>query len=236
MQYTYLSRALNREDTHLSEDQLYSVAQQLDFFTDEIEYLFLLRAHAVTRHPNRRGFLEAKIKKMRNARDIRAETREDSSIGNGETKFLLSPLTWITYFMLEITEYRENPKRIGKALGISDEKLLEGLKTLSEQALIETEGSPWKIKRTLESHFHYGTGHPLTRIHQHLLKDMAAHHLTKIAERDKMGYMVTFNADDSSAKIIQSKFREFLQEVEKIAVKAPSRRTFQMTFDLFPWN
>lgn len=237
MQYTYLSRALNRDDTHLSEDQLYSVCQQLDFFTDELEYVFALRAHAVARHAGRRAHILKTIEKIRRSQDIQAPQEETrSGVGAREAQFLLSPLAWLVYFSLAIAEYRSNPRKLCSLYGLSELKLQEILRNLAEQTLIETDASPWKVTRVLKNHFHYSPTHPLIRIHQHLLKDFAGHHLQKILEDEKTSFMATFNADPKALELIQRKFREFIREVEKIAVQAPSKKTYQLVFDLFAWN
>src|SRR4051812_47511231 len=93
MQYTYLSRALNREDTHLTEDQLHSICHQLDFFPDEVDFIFTLRALAVTRHSGRQEFLRRKIEQLKRTRDIAAPVEKGSArVGSSEATFLLSPL------------------------------------------------------------------------------------------------------------------------------------------------
>ena len=242
MQYTYLSRVLNRDDTHLTEDQLHSICQQLDFFSDEFDYVFALRSLEVTRHSGRREFLKRRIEQLKRAKDLSAPVEKGSAgggsggVGAGEAGFLLSPLAWLTYFSLGIQSFRENPKKIAHVLAIPEAKLAEILRSLSEQSLIETDGSPWKIGKVLKNHFHYSPSHPLTRIHQQLLKDFANQHLLKVPEDLRVIFTATFNADTAAFESIQRKFKEFISEVEKLAVKAPSRQTFQLNVDLFPWN
>lgn len=235
MQYTYLSRALNREDTHLTEDQLYSICQQLEFFSEEIEYIFLLRSLEVTSHPGRHKFIRKKIEHLKCSKSLMANV-EKTTLDHVETKFLLSPLAWVTYFCLTIPEYQTNPKKIAKNFGISEKKLLKILQDLSEQSLIEIENSPWNVKRTLKNHFHYSPSHPLTRLHQQLLKEFSNQHLQKVSEDERVSFMATFNGDMATFELIKEKFQLFIRETEKIAIKSPSKKSYQLIFDLFSWN
>ncbi|MFX5813225.1 hypothetical protein ABTE31_21195, partial [Acinetobacter baumannii] len=72
VQYTYLSRALNRADTHLSEDHFHEVLKLLHFFPDEIDYLLALRGFEVASSQSRRDYLRKKLAAMRSSREINA--------------------------------------------------------------------------------------------------------------------------------------------------------------------
>lgn len=92
MQYTYLSRVLNRDDVHLTEDQLHSICQQIDLFADEFEYVFTLRALAVTHHSGRQEYLRKRLDRLRRSQDLAAPVEKGSGgVTSGEASFLLSP-------------------------------------------------------------------------------------------------------------------------------------------------
>ncbi|MBS1960628.1 MAG: helix-turn-helix domain-containing protein [Bdellovibrionales bacterium] len=67
VQASYLSRVLNSEKAHFSEDQLYRLLEALRFTEGEREYLFLLRSHAMTGLPERKAELERQIRRAQAA-------------------------------------------------------------------------------------------------------------------------------------------------------------------------
>src|SRR5579871_1206910 len=76
IQYTYLSKALNDEKTHLSEDHLFAIGKLVDWMPEETDYVLLLRALAVASNPERKEDLRLKIARIRKARRLRADLRE----------------------------------------------------------------------------------------------------------------------------------------------------------------
>src|SRR4051794_836980 len=65
VQNTYLSKSLNDPKTHLNEDHLFRICKLLEFFPQEIDYVFLLRAQAIANDPDRKTFLEKKANRLR---------------------------------------------------------------------------------------------------------------------------------------------------------------------------
>ena len=154
IQYTYLSKALNDEATHLNEDHLYSVGNILRLYPEEVDYLLLLRAEATARHPQRKQALQGKLKGIRRERSLNAEVRP----WDGEMSYLLDPLCVLVHVSMDIEAFRDNPNRLCGVLGISREKLKQVLATLKERNLEKG-----------EAHIHFGTDHPLMRVHQNLI-------------------------------------------------------------------
>src|SRR5271170_3057867 len=76
IQYTYLSKALNDEKTHLSEDHVFAIARLVDWLPEETDYVFLLRALAVTTNTERKTELKLKLERIRKARRLRAGLQE----------------------------------------------------------------------------------------------------------------------------------------------------------------
>src|SRR4051794_24029697 len=73
IQYTYLSKSLNDELTHLNEDHLFRLGSLLDFLPDEVEYLLLLRARNLTTNTQRKDQLECRIGDIQRKRVVRAD-------------------------------------------------------------------------------------------------------------------------------------------------------------------
>ncbi len=234
IQYTYLSKTLNHETTHLSEDNLYDICQHLEFFPDEVDFILLLRSAQMTNSPKRKDFLAKKISKMRKAKELHADQSSSYPTGR-EINFLLSPLAWLTFFALGIKDMRQDPGQLCKLLNINLNQLKSILQNLSDLDLIKTEGNLLNIIKVNKYHTHYGADHPLARIHQQMLRPFCDTRIFTLPEQDKYRFMATFNADSASVKIIRDKFLDFISEVEKVVVPAPGENTFQLNFDLFKW-
>ena len=234
VQYTYLSRALNRKDTHLSEDHLHEICKLLHFFPDEIEYLLALRSLEVATSQSRKDFLNKKILAMRQSARINAPAEAAGPV-SGEIHFVLSPLAWITYFALGVKEYRENPRKIAQVISIDPAQLRTLLHSLHDLGLIEIGENIFDVKKVNKNHFHYSFDHPLTHLHQQMLRLLCDSHYLRVPEARRHRFMVTFNADAPAVAKIEELFYSFVKEVEKVAVQAPSKGTYQMNFELFPW-
>ncbi len=235
IQYTYLSKVMNSDYIHLSEDHLYEMGNVLNFLTDEMEYVLLLRNYEASQSMKRKEYLKSKILYMRNKKEVYAQI-EELEISQKDIEFLLSPLHWIIYFILGVPSYRENPKTIARVLGISQSQLEIGLQTLKKLSLIEVEKNIYHILRINKHHFHYNVQHPLTRVHQQMLRSFCDTQLLKLSEEQKKRFMVTFNADEKIFLEIQEKFSSFLRSIEKRVLVAPNLKTYQMNFELFEWG
>lgn len=160
---------------------------------------------------------------------------EQGSLASGEIHFVLSPLAWVTYFALGIQQHRDSVRRLAPLLGIDVGQLKSILQSLHDLGLIEIDNDVFTVTKVNKNHFHYGLEHPLTRLHQQALRLACDAHFQKLPEGKRQRFMVTFNADDKCLKKIEDLFSQFILEVEKHVVKAPSQSTYQMNFELFPW-
>jgi len=236
IQYTYLSKVMNDGKAHLNEDDLYTAARLLEFFPEEIDYLFLLRSLATSDDRARKNYLQGKLDHQRKARKLNATVQDFNSLQfTREMNYLFDPLCILTHVALHIDEFCANPKKLCPLLGVSFEKLRAVLKKLSQLEFIEmaTDGST--VIRPLKGHIHYSTDHPLMRMHQNLMRTFSQAQLLKIDEEDKHGFLVTFSADPEAFQRVKTLFRRFLEEIEAVVLKAPSREVYQLSFDLFKW-
>ncbi len=69
IQPTYLSRVLNDEQSHFSEDQLFRVMSQIGLPTAEKEYVMMLRSLQVTGLEERKRAIERQLLALQRARD-----------------------------------------------------------------------------------------------------------------------------------------------------------------------
>jgi len=236
IQNTYLSKALNSEKTHLNEDHLFKVCQLLEFFPEETDFIFLLKAKSIATEPSRRNYLESKISRYRQERLRNATFQEFNTRQlTQEMNYLFDPLCTLVQVALFIPEYQSNPRKLCSVLGVSSEKLKQILNKLRDLDYIKIDDNGFSILEVKQNQIHYGTDHPLMRTQQNYLRNKSTVHLNQISEEEKHSFMGTFSADDETFQNIKSRFRNFLKEAETLIAKAPSKKIFQMNFDLFNW-
>lgn len=236
IQYTYLSKALNDETTHLSDDHLFTVCRALQFFPDETDFILLQRAYALARDPERKSQLYRKIRECRQAKKINAEEQVASSSRlNGEIQYLLEPLCQIIHVALHISAYRKDPRRLCAPLSLSMEQLKEYLRVLSRNDYIELDEDGLAVKAIKANKIHFGPDHFLVRFQQTIMRSQMLTRLARTSEADKYSFLVTFNLDEASFTLLRSEFQGFLKKAERIARETRDEHVYQMSFDLFKW-
>ena len=236
IQYTYLSKALNDEKTHLSEDALFALAHLLEFYPEEVDYLFLLRAHATAARPERKQHLLGKIRQIQKAHKLNASIQDFSqSQWMQEMGYLFDPLSVVVHVAMSIKELRADPRKLCPALGIDAVRLQEILRKLAQLDFIEL-SEDGRVEKMLKGHIHYGTGHPLMRVHQHIIRTFAAAKIITTPEQEKHNFMATFSGTPEIFEKIKEAFQRFVKDVEKLAIASPQRKhLYQIQFDLFRW-
>jgi transcriptional regulator with XRE-family HTH domain len=235
IQYTYLSKVLNDEKSHLGEDHLFALCQLLQMLPDEVDFIFLLRSQAMAQDPNRKTYLQNKLNLYRRKRELTAEIQgiQGSQLSE-QMGYLFDPLCVVVHVSLFIKEYAANPRRLCVPLGISVERLQMCLKTLSTMQFIELQNNGTIVK-VMKDQIHYGTDHPLMRVHQHLLRSLGIAQQLKANEQEKHSFMTTFSTDAVTVKEIQERFQSFLKEIEERVNSSRAEQTYQLNFDIFRW-
>lgn len=236
IQHTYLSRVMNNENVHFNDDQVYELASLLEFNTEEIDYLLLLRAQSTTTSESRKNILQKKIDFIKQNSQLKAEQGKfHESLLDKDVNFLLDPYSIIMLTAFAIDDYAEKPKKLCVKLGLSFEKMKQTIHKLSELGFLEFDPDTFAITKAEIPHMHYSTDHPLMRAHQQLMRTMCSAQLFKIDDADKKSFMVTFGADEEAVNKIRGKFLTFLAEIEPIVVGAKAESAYQINFDLFRW-
>jgi uncharacterized protein (TIGR02147 family) len=236
IQYTYLSKVLNDADAHLSEDDLFQVAQILEMYPQETEYLMQLRAWQSARHPARREFLVKTLDRSRKQLKVRAKIEGGSKTLERELSHLLDPYSVVTYVALHLSHIQSDPRLLCEPLGISRARLGQTLKNLALLELIELGTGPLTVLQVRKSNPHYSKDHPLMRTHQYLLKIAAQSQLLRLGENDKESFQATFTADAAAYEDLRAEFHAFLKKVQERVRTARDERVYQLSFDLFPWT
>lgn len=236
MQYTYLSRALNNEQTHLSEDHLFTTCRALEFFPNEIEFILLQRAYAVSQDEIRKEHLFKRLQQIRSEKKLNSETKElDSSSVLDEMNFLFEPYCVVVQVALAVPEFKKDPRKLCQPLGLSIARLREILRVLARAGFIELDEDGLTIKKSTNPRLHFGRGHALMRFHQALLKNQVQSKLMTMPEEQKDSKIFTFTMDDDGFEKVKDEFQNFIKRVEKIAKDARHKSVFQLNFDLFKW-
>lgn len=237
VQYTYLSKVLNDDSAHLSEDHLFRVAQLLKFDAQETEYLLLLKSLATTQDSDRREYLKIKLETLQKEKALDAERRQSiESRLSEEMKYLLDPLCIIVHLALHIPQFAKAPVALCSHLRVSEERLRKILLILEFNGFVETQREdPFKIRQVHSGHLHYGKEHPLMRTHQNLMKSAIPPKLQQIEEQDKQSFLATFTLDPADFEKIRVEFNAFIKKVEGVVKNSPQTGVYQLNFDFFRW-
>lgn len=240
IQYTYLSKVMNHDEYDLGEDHLFSICRMLGFQGEESEYILLLRAWKISNDSERKKHLFNKIEQMRRQKKLNSEHVEGEAVKVAqETRYLFNPLCLIVHVALTSQILRKNPQVLCSKLGIDLKQLKEILKILAEFDLIELESDQLTVKSVNKLRFHLSRAHPLTRVHQSLLKNTLQTRLSQTEEEDKQSFMATFTLDAKGFEMIQEEFQNFLKKVESIAGRSKNpqdhQNVYSLNFDLFKW-
>lgn len=233
IQYTFLSKVLNSQTHHLSEDHLYKAATFLELTADEIDFLMLLRAKLNSTDNNRKAYLEKQIKSLQQQRFTSADNQGKNLIQSEfDIKYLFDPFTMVVHIALFIDDFRKNPKKLSPLLGLTLNKLEDYLIVLEKLDYIKTKNSPFEIIEVFKKYPHFGPEHPLTRIHQLSIKSFLLNRLPHTPESDKESLFVTFTMDNQGFQQIKQMFRKFLGDAQKVTFDCRHQHLYQMNFDL----
>lgn len=235
LQPTYLSKVLNNESSHLSEDDLWTACKTLDFFPEEIEYALLLRSRATATQSERRQDLSLRIEKKRDERKLNAETASSSVLTN-EMDYLLNPLCLVLSAALASETLRRDVRALAPKLGLRLPQLRDLLRVLERNDRIRLDpDDPFHVLKVHSRRTHFPKGHPLLRTHQTLFKNMILSRLATTPEDEKQSLLVTFTMDAASFAALKKEFQAFLKTAEEISKRSRHDEVYQLSFDLFRW-
>lgn len=240
VQYTYLSKVMNSEDSHLNEDQLFTVCKTLDMGMEETEYISVLRSWQTAQNANRKTHLFAKLEGMRRQKKLNVEIRESAvNQQTNEFAFLLNPLAVILHVALSSEILRKDPLQLCSRLGISQKLLKQNLKILALNDLVVLDQDQLTITEFKQNKYHLDRSHPLMRVHQNQLKTYMLNRLNQTDEEQKQSFMATFTSNDEAFEEIKIEFNSFLKKAESIARKSlrpkDHQNVYHINFDFFRW-
>lgn len=236
VQATYLSKVLNQDHVHLSEEHLFCLGQWLDFRMDEIDFMFMLRSLSTATQAARRDYLTKKIEDIRKKRTVSADyVEEQTKLISDRVDYLLDPLSVIIHVSLFIKKYQKDPRLLCPLLGIGTDRLKQVLTTLAKNKYILLGDGAFDVTKVNDVKPHFGREHPLMRIHQSALKSNLLSRLSQTAETDKESFVVTFTMDATGFEKSKQAFSQFLKELQGISFTRRSEKLYQLSFDLVQW-
>lgn len=177
-------------------------------------------------------FLQRRIEQTRKEKILSVDSaRQDNAKLKEEMSYLLNPYCMLVHAALFIEMFEKNPRRLMTPLGLSEAKLKELLLILEKNDFLELGKDPFQIKDVKTRYPHYGPDHPLMRLHQQVVKTHLIQRLAATDEADKESFFVTFTGDDETFRKVKKRFREFLQDVQKLSFDGDHRHVFQLSFD-----
>lgn len=237
VQATYLSKVLNHDCHHLSEDDLYSTCRLLEFLGEETDYVLLLRTYNICMRPERKKELAAKIDRLKSERKLNAESRKPgSSALTNDMEYLFTPHLLIFHMALMSKTLRQDPRAIGARLGLRAAEVKNLLKTLERADLVVLDSEdPFVVLKVERWHTHFHKDHPLMRVGQNILRQSAQARLQVTPEEEKHSLSFAFTMDRQSFDDLKKEFQIFLKKAEDISRKARHTEVYQLNFDLFRW-
>ncbi len=236
VQYTYLSKVLNHEKSHLNEDQLWAIAHELECHESETEFLLLLRSREISQNPKRRKVYDQRIASIQKARQLKAKSSDLERYQlDREMDYLFRPECLLLYISLHVEEYRKNLSKLRFVMGMDEKVFRENLMRLVDLGMITLDDRKLSVQKLQKAHTHYGLKHPLMRVHQSLMRALSLSKIPQTEEAHKNNFMVSFASDAESFNRIQDELKNFLQKVEKIVLSSKPEATYQLNLDLFRW-
>ena len=237
IQKTYLSKVINNDNVHLSEDQLFMACEYLQFKNEETEFALLLHSRARTTSKKREMILKNKIKNLQSKgiKTDKAISSKKLSVGDGigKNSYYLNPLNQIIHMFLTVERYAKTPKLIARDLSISNTNLERVLLHLEELDIIKITKSGIMV---LSNNLHLPEDSEYFPAYVASLRSASSGRFHFLSEQEKYNFSVTFSADLEAQAKIKKEFLAFLSKIKKVVDSAPCEDVYQIDFSLFPWS
>lgn len=232
IQYTFLSKVLNSASHNLNEDQIFTAGYALEFLDDEVDYLLLLRSHQATQNKTRKNFLFQKISSLQKRHSLSLNKAEPTSHQMLEDmRYLMDYQALVIHAALSIKAIQKNPLSLTSLMGIEPAKLKETLVLLNQMGRIEYDPKSHEVKKIIHSRLHFGKDHPLTRMHQLVMKTAFNQMSFSKSEDKKENLFITFTTNPEGFEKIKKQMKHFMSDVQKITFDHKHSGVYQMNLD-----
>jgi len=236
IQKTYLSRSLNSEGTHLSDEQLYRAGKFLGLTKAERDFLELLRRLSRTQDIALSDEIKLEIDLLRrksSRTDHYISTAAELNLSNEWASYFLDPHAMLVHIFLTLERFRKNIDLIAQALHIPKTKLDRILADLQSKKLISFNESGYKV---LVRNIHLPTDSPFYRSFRTAKKLVAIEQLARLPEEKAYSFSVAISSTpEVRAKILRS-ILELIQNAENLVKDSDEVEVYQLSLDLFDWT
>lgn len=236
VQKTYLSRALNTDEVHLSADQLFLAIEYLGLGPEERDFTMLLHEWERARVYSRKHILEEKIRSTRekNNRTDKHIITKTKEVGHDKrAAYYLDPNMQIVHMMFTLSHLRAQPDRIREALQLSVSGFDFIVSQLVDLSFLKSTQTGYIV---CEPHVHLSSTSLLHKPYQMLNKIKLLENIGKGSHSDNYHFNVYISADERTRNELRNRFYIFLKDAEKLIRNAPSDEVYQMCFDLVQWT
>lgn len=235
VQKTYLSRVLNHKG-NLNEDQLYAAGIYLKFSRSELKFLTTLWRWENTHHPDRKSFYQKKLNELRR-QSFKTENKLNVSTAviaqEILSEYYTDPYFPLIHMFMTLERYQKNPELLKEPLGLSRNKILCYLDRLADMGLIAYVEKKWKI---LKDTIHLPRASYLIKSYRALMRIKALEKMDQLHDEEYYSFSVAFSSNPEVQKEIQSRFLNFLSDVQKMVAKEKETDVYQMNFDFLKWS
>lgn len=235
IQKTYLSRVLNSEDSHLSEDQLYLAATYLGLTKQERKYLQLMRSRQKSSSVQYQAEIQSEMDTFRQANE-RSEHHLSAEPINSEVElaqYYLDPNLMLAHIFLTVEKFRKDLKLLARQLNLSAEYLTDILMKLEQMKLIKLSADGYVL---LKDSTHLSVDSPFYFPFRCMQRVKSLDRIQKVPKEKSYNFSVVFSADEATRREIKTKFLSLLETIEKVSRSAPAEDVYQINFDLFDWS
>jgi uncharacterized protein (TIGR02147 family) len=233
---SYFSRVMKGAGS-FSQQQIFRIAHSLSLSAVETDYLFLLWQGQEAQNAEEKEFFKNKIRKIREA-----ELKVLKQLGNAMPNiqedrakleiYYSESVTAMVHMLLTIAEYRREPSKICKKIGVSEGKLEQELKKLESLNLIQR--NKLEILSVQES-IHLDEDSSLS-FRNHINWRLKT--IQNLEKQTPVGgdyhLSVAFTADEETKFRLKQVLRNAVIEAQKIVSDCKdNREIYYLTMDLF---
>lgn len=235
LQPSFLTNVL-KERFDFSSDQLFAVATELGFSQVERKYLSLLLEHERSTFKPRRDELLKEIEAIRNEQqktEKHLSSKKVEMTPDAQAEYYLDPFVQLAHVHLSLPLYDKQPDRMAQVLGISNEHLAKVLEVLIRIGYVERKGTHYVV---VGRNRHLPKDNPLCGPHQALMRLKSIDQMQRLSSEQAYSFSATITGNEETWEQLRDAYLTFVKKAEGIVKPAPSKKAYQMNFDLFPWQ
>jgi uncharacterized protein (TIGR02147 family) len=233
---SYLSKVVHG-DADLTQDQLYLVNKFLGFTPEESEYMRLLLELARCSLAERKRELRQQIER-RQSENLETKAHIRASLPPIEmsalSEYYLDPHMQIIHICLLIERYASDLKALARDLRIHISRVTHIVARLEKLGVVERDERD-RVK-VLVTSIHLPKESLLFDPWRNQIRLASLKQMEALPRDEIYSFSVTFSATPEIRWLIQSRFLEYIGNLEGAVAAAPSHQAYQLNFDLFPWS